>query len=81
MMNLNDVQAFVSKATSKELEEILLSVHAERERRAREKKNQLSQNFFDAWQTLNDAGYHVYWDGEFPLEQGDGFKPCDVYVD
>lgn len=81
MMDLNDVQAFVSKATSKELDKILLSVYAERKKQEEEKKNQLAQNFFDAWQALTDAGYYVYWGGDFDIEQGDNFMPHNVYVD
>lgn len=81
MMDLNDVKAFVSKATSQELDEILLSVHAEKDRQAREKKNQLAQNFFNAWKAVNDAGYNVIWDGDFDLERGDAIPSYDVYVD
>lgn len=81
MMDLNDVKAFVSKATSQELDEILFSVHAERNEREKAKKNQLKTKFFDAWKALKDAGYNVCWDADYNLEYGDSFDWEDITID
>ena len=75
MTGLNDVQAFVSKATLKELDEVMLSIHAERKRREEEKRNQLRKNFFDAWEALQDAGYNVFWDSQEVL-----LTPDDIEI-
>ena len=81
MINFTDVKAFISNATQQELQELLFSVHAERNEREKAKKNQLKQTFFDAWKALADAGYNVCWDADYNLEYGDSFNWEDITID